>query len=149
MGPWNFSLCCAAGLMLGVSNVEASRSCPSPVRNAVQKAYPGAKIASCKREKAEGSVQYEVKVTKHGSRNTEIDVTPAGEILQTEEQVDLKSVPELVAKGFADKYPTMKFDRAEKQTGREGKVTYELAFTDKMKKHEATFSEDGAFIEEE
>jgi len=149
MSPWKFSACCAASLMLAVSAVEASHSCPAPVTSAVKKAYPGAKIASCKREKAEGATQYEVRVSRHGLKKTEIDVSPAGEILQTEEQIALKSVPEAVSKGFAGKYPTMKFDRAEKQTKRDGKVTYELAFTDKMKKHEATFSEAGAFIEEE
>ena len=47
------------------------------------------------------------------------------------------------------KYPNARPTRAEKQT-RPGKTaTYEVAFTGVDKKTEATFAEDGSFIDEE
>ncbi len=51
---------------------------------------------------------------------------------------------------FEAKYPKTKASKAEKQTKADGTVTYEIAFKDaKGKKHEATFKEDGTFVEEE
>jgi len=55
-----------------------------------------------------------------------------------------------VTAAFEAKYPKTKASKAEKQTKADGTVTYEIAFKDaKGKKHEATFKEDGTFVEEE
>src|SRR5438270_5132713 len=48
--------------------------CPQPVTDAVKKAHPEAKIASCKEEKEHGKTQYEVKLDK-----LELDVSPEGQ----------------------------------------------------------------------
>lgn len=122
-------------------------SCPGPVADTVAKAHPGARVLSCKKEMEKGKPQYEVKLNSKGTR-LELDVSPAGEILQTEEKVPLSSVPVPVLSAFAARYPKAKPSRAEKQTKADGQVTYELAFR-RGRKIEATFDEAGKFVEQE
>ena len=115
----------------------------------MEKAYPGEKISSCKKENGDGKIQYEVKLDKASLNKMEFDVSPAGVILVTEESVKLDSVPKAVVAGFVAKYPNMKAKHAIKQSKLDGTVTYEFAFKDKTKGREATFSDAGIFIEEE
>ena len=123
--------------------------CPAAVTDAVAKKFPKATVQACKAERDEGRDQFEVKLTKADGGKVEVDVSPAGAILQTEEVVPLDQVPAAVTKAFAAKYPKAKPTRAEKQTPATGKPSYELAFLADGKKKEATFGEDGRFVEEE
>jgi len=126
----------------------APASCPGPVTASVAKRFPGATISSCKAEHEKGHDQFEVKITSdHG--NAEIDVSPDGKILVVEEVVAMETIPAVVMKAFGLKYPKAKPTRAEKQTPAEGAITYEIAFLVADKRHEATFTNDGAFVEEE
>ena len=125
-------------------------ACPDVVKSSVDKAYPGSTIGSCKHETEDGHEQFEVKLTRKDGGAMELDVSPGGAILQTEEVVALSDVPEVVTKAFTAKYPKAKATRAEKETHADGGVFYELAFSgDKGKKKEATFAADGKFVEEE
>jgi hypothetical protein len=124
-------------------------NCPLPVKEAAQKAYPDSKVTSCKEENEHGKKQYEVKLTTKESKNLELDISPEVSLIQTEERVDLASVPAAVTSAFAARYPSTKATKAEKQTKADGSITYELGFQAKGKKHEATFGEDGSFKEEE
>ena len=136
-------------LVLVGGAARADTSCPAAVKNAIDKAFPKATIATCKAEKEHGHDQFEVKIAKADGNKAEVDVSPDGKILQVEEKIALDKVPAAVMKAFAAKYPKAKADAAEKQTPATGAPTYELAFaTDKGRK-EATFSEDGKFVEEE
>jgi hypothetical protein len=136
-------------LPLGAHAGDKNGTCPDAVTSAVEKAYPQAKISKCKSEKEDGKVQFEVKLVTEEGKKLELDVSPEGAILQTEEVVAVADVPAAVSKAFAAKYPKAKIARAEKQTHADASVSYELAFqTDKGKK-EATFTADGKFVEEE
>ena len=137
----------SAILFLGLA--EAKLSCPTEVSASVEKAYPNAKVSSCKQENEDGKTTYEVKLEKKGARKLVLDVTPEGAILQTEKRIRLRAVPKAVREAFAKKYPTMRMSSAEEQTKADGAITYELGFMDKMKNHEATFASDGVFVEEE
>jgi hypothetical protein len=124
-------------------------ACPAAVKTAIDKAFAKSTIASCKAEHEDGRDQFEVKVTKSDGTKAEVDVTPDGKILQTEEKIDVAKIPEAVTKAFAAKYPKAKVARGEKQTASNGSVSYELAFTTDKGRKEATFTEDGKFVEEE
>jgi hypothetical protein len=125
-------------------------ACPTAVVSAVAKAYPDGTVSSCKHEVEDGHEQFEVKLTRKTGGMLELDVSPDGKILQTEEKVDLKDVPDAVMKAFAAKYPKAKATRAEREVQADGNTYYELGFVgDKGKKQEATFSTDGKFVEEE
>lgn len=127
----------------------AKDSCPPAVKDAVLKAHAGAKTLSCKTEKADGKVQYEVMLKTPDGRSLGLDVSPEGAILLTEEKVPVASVPAAVSAAFAARYPKAKTTAAEKQTKPDGKASYELAFKAKGKRKEATFAEDGSFVGEE
>lgn len=128
---------------------RAAPACPSVVTNAIHKAFPNAAVSTCKAEREHGQDQFEVKLTKADGSKAEVDVSTDGKILQTEEKIAVDQVPAAVSKAFSAKYTKAKIDGAEKQTPAKGAATYELTFaTDKGRK-EATFREDGTFVEEE
>jgi hypothetical protein len=123
--------------------------CPGPVKSAIDKAFPRASITRCKAEREHGRDQFEVKVVKADGTKAEIDVTPDGKILQIEEKIGIDRVPAAVMKAFAQRYPKSTVDGAEKQTPADGPPTYELAFATDKGRTEATFKEDGTFVDEE
>lgn len=137
-------------LVLANSTLAAAAPpCPSAVTDAIAKKFAKSTVQTCKAEREAGHDQFEVVLTKADGGKVEVDVSPAGAILQTEEVVALDQVPAAVMKAFAAKYPKAKATRAEKQTPAAGKPSYELAFQADGKRKEATFGEDGAFVEEE
>ena len=127
----------------------AGDACPARVKAAIDKAFAKATITTCKAEHEHGHDQFEVKLTKADGSKAEVDVTPDGKIIQVEEKIAVDKVPAAVMKAFAAKYPKAKVDGAEKQTPASGPATYELAFAAGSGRKEATFAEDGKFIEEE
>lgn len=137
-------LCFGAAVALAATN-----TCPAPVTAAINKAYPASTVTSCKKEVEKGTTQYEVKVTTKQASKIEVDVTPDGKILQTEEKVSLEAVPKAVMDGFTAKYKDAKATGAEKQTKADGSIQYELKFGAGKQKKEVTFSESGKFLEEE
>lgn len=139
----------AAVVLLAVPlSAAAKGSCPAAVKTSVYKAHPDAKIRSCKRETQNGKTQYEVKL-RAAAKRLELDVSPDGAILLTEEKIEAAAVPAVVASAFSARYPQATATMAEKQTAANGKVTYELAFKSGGKTKEATFDSAGAFVSEE
>lgn len=137
-------------LALGfATTLVAAGDCPVAVSTAARKAHPGATVQACKQEHENGTTQYEVKLDGKGGERIELDVSPEGNILLTEEVVSLATVPPAVVSALQSKYAGAAPKRAEKQTAADGKVTYELAFSAGGKKKEATFTADGTFVEEE
>jgi hypothetical protein len=137
-------LCFSAGVALASTD-----TCPEAVTAAINKAHPASKVESCKKEVEKGTTLYEVKVTTKEASKLEVDVAPDGKILQTEEKVDLKTVPKAVMDGFTAKYKGVKATGAEKQIKADGSIQYELSFGAGKQRKEVTFSEDGKFLEEE
>jgi len=139
----------AAVVLLAVPlSAAAKGACPAAVKTSVYKAYPDAKIRSCKRETHDGKTQYEVKL-RAGGKGLELDVSPDGAILLTEEKIELAAVPAVVTSAFSARYPKATATLAEKQTAADGKVTYELAFKSGGKTKETTFDSAGGFVSEE
>ena len=124
-------------------------ACPAAVTGAITRAFPKSLIAKCKAEHEHGTEQFSVNVVKADGTKAEVDVSPEGKFLQVEEKIALEKVPGAVTKAFAAKYPRAKVTGAEKQTPTQGSPRYELAFTTDAGRKEATFSEDGKFVEEE
>jgi hypothetical protein len=122
----------------------ADSSCPKAVTDGVAKAFPKSTITSCHPEHEDGKDIFEAKITRADGTKAEVDIAPDGSILQLEEMIAVDKLPAAVKKAFATRYPKLKAERAEKQTA--GKtVTYEVAGGN----IEATFTEDGKFVEEE
>ena len=126
-----------------------AKECPPEVTAAALKAHAGATVVSCRQEVEDGKTQFEVRIKGKDGRRIDCDVSPAGQILVTEEYLDVKEVPAAVMTAFAAKYAGTQATAAEKQTTAEGKVTYEIAFTAGDAKKSATFDAAGKFVEEE
>jgi hypothetical protein len=135
------SLC----LSFGTSIAGPADSCPTAVKTSISHSFAKSKITKCSAERENGHDQFEVVVEKDGGAVAEVDVAPDGTILQVEEKIPVDQLPKAVTKAFAAKYPKAKAEAAEKQTPAKGAPTYEIKFGGK----EATFAEDGKFVEEE
>jgi hypothetical protein len=135
--------------MVGTASGDVPKDCPAAVKTAIDKAFQKSTITTCKRERENGRDQFEVKVAKADGAKVEVDVSEDGKILQVEEKIALADVPGAVMKSFAARYPKSKATTAERQTPSTGKPSYELAFSVDGARKEATFTEDGAFVEEE
>src|SRR5512135_2406355 len=131
-------------LILAVLATPAFATCPKAVTDGVAKAFPKAKVDTCRPEHEDGKDIFEAKITRADGTKAAVDVAPDGAILQLEEKIAVDALPDAVKKAFAARYPKAKAERAEKQTAGKA-VTYEVAFG----KTEATFTEDGKFVEEE
>lgn len=124
---------------------HADTPCPAAVSDAARKAFPDATITKCVAEKA----FFEVVMHKKDKSRVELDVTATGEIQQIEEIVPVSSIPGPVSKAFAARYPKASMMRAEKQTKADKSVSFEVAFKVGGAMKEATFKDDGTFVEEE
>lgn len=144
-----FSFTSQSGAWADPSAPPKSPSCPAAVKTAIDKAFAKSTITKCKAEREDGHDQFEVKLTKADGAKAEVDVAPDGKILQVEEKIAVNKLPAAVSKAFAAKYRKAKIDTAEKQTPAKGTVSYELAFSTDAGRKEATFTEDGKFVEEE
>ena len=124
-------------------------TCPAAVTSAVAKAFPKSRVTRCKAEREEGRDQFEARLTRADGGKLEVDVSPDGKILQTEEKIAVDRVPAAVMTAFAARYPHAKVSSAEKQTPATGEASYELAFASDHGRKEVTFTESGKFVEEE
>lgn len=143
------SLLWGAPLRAEPSKPAAPTACPQPVTAVIARTFPKSTITKCKAEHEHGRDQFEVKLTKADGAKAEVDVAADGKILQIEEKVPVDKLPTAVVKAFSAKYPKAKIDAAEKQTPAEGPASYELGFATDSGRKEATFTEDGKFVEEE
>jgi Putative beta-lactamase-inhibitor-like, PepSY-like len=131
-------------LLLLVTARLAVADCPTAATDAAKRKFPDATMTKCV---AEGS-KFEVKLEKKDHARVEVEVTATGEILAIEEVVPVSALPQAVSKAFATKYPKSTTQKVEKITTPKG-TSYEIEFTTANKRREATFAENGTFVEEE
>ncbi|HNN93596.1 MAG TPA: PepSY-like domain-containing protein [Pseudomonadota bacterium] len=81
-------------------SVIAESEVPAPVLAAVKKQYPSARLLKFEVESAHGKRLYEVKL-RDGERALEAKLTAQGELLEEEEQITEKDLPEPVRKSLA------------------------------------------------
>ena len=135
-------------LLVAPARADEPGRCPAPVIASVSKAFPKVAISACKPERDHGKDIFEVKLVRPGGDRLEVDVAADGTILQVEEPIAVDALPDAVKKAFAAKYRGAKATGANKQTA--GKdVRYEIAFVVDKARKEATFSANGAFVDEE
>lgn len=132
-------------LVTSVAHSVRAEDCRPAIAQVIAKAFPKSTLKSCKPE----GDRVEVIVVKADGARIEVDVSADAKILMVEEVVPLDQVPAAVMKAFATRYPKAKATAAERQTPTTGTRSYELAFSADGKKKEATFAEDGKFVEEE
>ena len=99
---------------------------PKAVINAFEKAYPNAKGLEFEEETFEGKAAYEVEYKENG-KEYELLYSADGALLQKEEEIDSKSLPEPVAQAIKKAYPKADIKEVEKLMKPDSTVTgYEV-----------------------
>lgn len=99
---------------------------PKAVINAFEKAYPNAKDLKFEEETFEGKTAYEVEYKENG-KEYEALYSADGTLLQKEEEIDGKSLPEPVAQAIKKAHPKAEIKEVEKLMKPDGTITgYEV-----------------------
>ena len=122
---------------------------PKAVLEAFEKAYPNAKEVEFEKEMIEGKAVYEVEYTENG-REYEILYDSDGMILQMEETLDVKALPESIVQAISKAYPKATIEDAEKVMKPDGTVTiYEVEIKTEGKKLELELDINGKILKTE
>lgn len=99
---------------------------PKAVIEAFEKAYPNAKEVEYEQEMFNGKTAYEVEYKENG-KEYEFLYGADGVLLQKEEEIDGKSLPDAVLQGIRKTYPKAEIKEVEQLMTPDGKITgYEV-----------------------
>jgi len=99
---------------------------PKAVISAFEKAFPNAKELEFEEELFEGKTAYEVEYKRDG-KEYEFLYSPEGVLIQKEEEIDVKTLPDPVIQAILKAHPKAKIKEAEKLMKPDGTVTgYEV-----------------------
>jgi hypothetical protein len=137
------------GDVVEVEDQVALTAVPTPVSKAFASRYPKLKVTKAAKITKTKTVTYELAAEVSKDNKTEATFKEDGSFVEDEAVVDASTLPATVSKAFAAKYPKAKATRVEKQTHADKTVTFEVAFEGDKGRVEATFKDDGSFVEEE
>ena len=122
---------------------------PQAVREAFQKAYPGAKGAKYSKESEDGKTLYEVEFKEKG-KEIEAVYKADGSLYETEEEIDIRDLPEQIVQAIKKAHPEAVLKEAEKITGSDGKPRgYEVEVKVGKKELELELTADGNIVKTE
>ena len=140
-------------IAFGLANASAKEvskhEVPKAVLEAFEKAYPNAKEVEFEKEIFEGKAAYEVEYKENG-REYEILYNSDGVILQIEETLDVKALPEPIIQAISKAYPKATIEDAERVIKPDGTVTvYEVEIKTGGKKLELELDANGKILKTE
>lgn len=140
-------------IALGVANANAKEvskdQVPKAVLEAFEKAYPNAEEIEFEKEMVEGKVVYEVEYKENG-KEFEITYDADGVILQIEETLDVKALPEPIIQAISKAYPKATIEDAERVINPDGTVAaYEVGIKAEGKKLELELDASGKILKTE
>jgi hypothetical protein len=104
---------------------------------------PGTTVRGCVKDVSAGKITYEIELlTPQGSKD--VTVSPQGDVLEVEQQVDLATLPAPVAAAFAKAATGGKLGKVESLTRRGQLIAFESTIEKGGKHHEVAFRPDGA-----
>ena len=126
---------------------------PKAVMDAIKARFPDADITSVEKETEDGKVVYDIELKSKG-RKYEMDIKEDGTVLEVENEIPVKNLPEAVTKALDAKYPKSTIKEVmevNKVNGsQETPDHYEVTLTTADGKgKEVTVSLDGATVGEE
>ena len=146
----------AAGIFASVNIANAKeekekqlgkKDVPATVLAAFEKAYPKAVAKGYSREEKDGKAFYEIE-SLEGKTHRDVSFLEDGSVIETEEVVAVKSLPEAVREAVKKDHPKGMFLRAEK-ISRGTTVEYEVIVTQGKKKTEVKLDALGKVLETE
>jgi hypothetical protein len=135
-----FSLACTSTKATKLTESEIP---PAVVIKAFEKQFPNAQEAEWEKEE-EG---YEVEFYQDG-KELEIVYSEKGKMIEMEEEIEYKDIPQSLVEALASTYPGMEITQPERIT-RGNQTLYELTLVKDNISMESVFDEDGNLIEEE
>jgi hypothetical protein len=123
-------------------------SVPSPASAAVEQRFPGASWRQATTEDKGNRIIHEVTV-RSGGKMIEVAVTPEGQIVEVERQINPARAPAAVRDALASNYPTAVVRRFEEVSRGNSVVAYEVVF-DPSRRHpsKVTFDTTGRVVSE-
>ncbi|WAK03400.1 PepSY-like domain-containing protein [Methylobacter sp. YRD-M1] len=122
---------------------------PKAVISAFEKAYPNAKDVKFEKETFEGKEAYEVEY-KEKDREYDLLYSADGTLLQKEEEINSKSLPEPVTQAINKMYPQAEIKEAEKLVKPDGTLAgYEVEIKTAGKKVELELDANGKILKTE
>jgi uncharacterized membrane protein YkoI len=122
---------------------------PKEVIAAFEKAYPNAKHMKFEEETFEGKPAYEVEYKENGKEH-EVMYSADGTLVQKEEKISHKSLPESVAQAIEKEYPKAKIKEVEKVMKPDNTVTgYEVEIKTNGKEKELELDTNGNILKTE
>jgi len=117
---------------------------PQAVLKAFEKSYPQAEATEYGKKIVNGQTRYEIE-TKVGEVEKDFVYLPDGTLLQIEEDMPVKSLPEVIVKSVKKAYPEGEIDEADKIT-RGDKIEYEIVVEVDEIDYELLISSDGKIL---
>lgn len=122
---------------------------PKAILEAFEKAHPNAQEVEFEKKMVGGKTAYEVEYMENG-REYEILYDSDGVILQIEETLDVKALPEPIAQAISKAYPKATIEDAEKVMKSDGTViVYEVEIKAEGKKLELELDANGKILKTE
>jgi uncharacterized membrane protein YkoI len=120
---------------------------PQAVLKAFQKAYPKAEIKVASKEDEDGQIVYEIE-SVDGKQVRDILYSAEGAVLEVEEAILFKTLPEAVQKTINDRYPEAEVEKAEKIT-KDGVTNYEVVIENDDETMEIKLDAQGKIVKSE
>jgi hypothetical protein len=138
------SLCLQLTVFAQGEKKISPKKLPSVVLNAFQKSYPSAKIKGASTEVENGKTIYEVE-SVDGKIGRDLLYAEDGKVLEIEETVPVKDLPDGVAKAVKKELPSGKIQKSEKLTKGET-VQFEFVVLVEKEKHEVVVDPSGKIV---
>ena len=140
-------------IVFGQANADekevSKQQVPKTVLEAFEKAYPNAKEIEFEKEIIDGKAVYEVEF-KENDREYEVLYDSDGVIVQIEETLDAKALPESIVQAISKAYPKATIEDAEKVMKPDGTViAYEVEIKSEGKKLELELDANGKILKTE
>lgn len=145
-----FVVCAAtAGQANAEEKAPSRHEVPKAVIEAFEKAHPNVKGVKYEKETFEGKIAYEAEYKDHG-KEYEFLYNADGVLLQKEETIDVKTLPEPVVAAISKAHPKAVIKEAEKVMKPDGTVTgYEVEIRAEGKKLELELDPGGRILRTE
>ena len=130
---------CTSGTLNKQHTEEKQLNVPENVKAVFARQFPNVKNAEWEKE----GKNFEV-VFKHSVTETSMIITPSGEILETETEIDSSTLPEAILVYFDTNYRGYKIAEASKIVLNNGTIRYEAEVQDK----DFIFDNNGVLLEE-
>jgi len=138
------ALVSAAFLFADEANEVSKVEVPGAVMSAFQKSYPDAKVSGYDKEVVDGKTYFEIETMTDKLEKTYVYLDDAT-LLQIEEEILAKSLPEIVLASINKAHPNCEIDEADKIT-RGTTVEYELVVEVGDKEMELLVAVDGQIL---